>query len=161
MTTTQTTAATDAMLRRHRFLAHWMDEALRVPGTDLTIGLDPVIGLVPGVGDLAGSAISGLIVLDAVRARVPVPTLARMGGNLLIDAGLGVVPVLGDLLDVAHRASRKNLRLLERALLEQPERGAPTAGYLAAAGVLVLLPLLVGVVLAVLVVVLIVRAVLG
>ncbi len=153
------TTAGDAVLRRHRFLAHWMDEVVRIPGTDVTIGLDPVIGLVPGVGDLAGSAVSGLVVLDAVRARVPVPTLARMGGNLLVDAGLGLVPVVGDLLDVAHRAHRKNLRLLEQALIEHPERRAPTAGYVAAAAGLVLLPLLLGVVIAVVVLVLLVRAV--
>lgn len=135
-----------------------MDDAVTVPGTRIGVGLDSVIGLVPGVGDLAGSAISGVIVYDAVRARVPVPTLARMGWNLLLDAFLGLIPVAGDVADVAHRASRKNLRLLERAVEEHPDTGPPTVGYLAAAFGLVVLPLVLGLVLGVVVLVLLLRA---
>ncbi len=136
-----------------------MDDAVTVPGTTIGIGLDSVIGLVPGVGDLAGSAISGIIVYDAVQARVPVPTLARMGWNLLLDAFLGLIPVAGDLADVAHRASRKNVRLLEEAVAKNPGGGRPTPGYLAAALGLVVLPLVLGLVLGVVVLVLLLRAV--
>lgn len=144
-------------LHRSRLLARIMDDAVTVPGTQIGIGLDSVIGLVPGVGDLAGSAISGVIVYDAVRARVPVPTLARMGWNLLLDAGLGLVPVAGDVADVAHRANRKNLRLLEDAVRRHPDAGSVTPGYLLAALALVVLPLLVGLVLGVVVLVLLLR----
>jgi hypothetical protein len=124
-----------------RRLARLMDDLVTVPGTDIGIGLDAVIGLVPGIGDLVGSTLSGAIVYDAVRVRVPVPTLARMGWNLLLDAGLGLVPVGGDLIDVAHRANRKNFRLLEQAVIDHPERGRPTVGYVLVAVVLVVLPL--------------------
>jgi hypothetical protein len=133
-----------------RGLARLMDDLITLPGTRIGLGLDAIIGLVPGVGDLVGSTLSGAIVFDAIRHRVPVPVLARMGLNLLTDAVLGMVPAIGDLLDVAHRANRKNLRLLERALAADPDPRPPTVGYLLAAGALVVLPLLVGVALGVL-----------
>ena len=144
---------------RSRRLARVLDDVVTVPGTSIGLGADAVIGLVPGVGDLAGSALSSVIIYDAVRCRVPVPTLARMGGNVLVDAGLGLVPVAGDLLDVAHRANRKNLRLLEQALVDHPDRGRPTVGYVLSALALVVLPLVLAVVIGVVVLVLLVRAV--
>lgn len=136
-------------LARSRRLARLTDDLVRVPGTRIGIGLDALVGLVPGIGDIVGSTLSGVIVVDAVRHRVPVPVLARMGLNLLVDAVLGLVPAVGDLLDVAHRANRKNLRLLERAITANPNPGPPTVGYLLAAVGLVVLPLVAGVVLAV------------
>ncbi len=105
-----------ADLRTSRQLARLMDDLVTVPGTQVGVGLDALIGLVPGIGDVVGSTLSGAIVYDAVRCRVPVPTLGRMGWNLLLDAGLGLVPFAGDLVDVAHRANRKNFRLLEKAV---------------------------------------------
>ena len=146
-------------LRRSRALARIMDDAVRVPGTRFGLGLDAVIGLVPVVGDLAGSAVAAVVLNDAVRARVPVPVLARMGWNLLVDAGLGVVRVVGDVADAAHRANRKNVRLLEQAV---ERRGAaptrpPIPGYLLAAVGLVVLPLLLGLVLGVVALVLLLR----
>lgn len=134
-----------------RRLARVMDDLVTVPGTRVGVGLDAVIGLVPGIGDLLGSTLSGVIVFDAVRHRVPVLVLARMGWNLLVDAVLGLVPVFGDALDVAHRANRKNLRLLERALADRTASAArrPSAGYLLAAAVFVVVPLVIGLVLGV------------
>jgi hypothetical protein len=123
-----------------------MDDLVTVPGTRVGLGLDAVIGLLPGVGDLIGSTLSSAIVFDAVRHRVPVPVLARMGLNLLLDAVLGLVPTVGDILDVAHRANRKNLRLLERAIAANPEPEPPTIGYMLAAVALVVMPLILGVV---------------
>lgn len=137
-------AAAGADLALSRRLARLMDDLVTVPGTRVGLGLDALIGLIPGIGDLVGSTLSGAIVYDSVRLRVPVPVLARMGWNLLVDALLGLVPVGGDLLDVAHRANRKNLRLLEKDLLEHPERRAPTVGYVLAAVALVVLPLVLG-----------------
>jgi hypothetical protein len=128
-----------------RQLAKVMDDAVTVPGTRIGVGLDAVIGLVPGIGDLVGSALSGVIVRDAVRARVPMVVLARMGLNLLLDALLGLVPGVGDLLDVAHRANRKNLRLLLREVEREPLREPPTPAYVAGAVALMLVPVLAGI----------------
>lgn len=133
-----------------RQLARVMDDAVTVPGTHIGLGLDALIGLVPGIGDAVGSALSSVIVRDAIRARVPMVVLARMGLNLVVDALLGLVPFLGDLLDVAHRANRKNLRLLIREIEREPLREPPTPAYVAGAVALMAVPVLAGVVVAVL-----------
>lgn len=104
-------------IRVSRTLARLMDDLVRVPGTNIGLGLDALVGLVPGIGDAAGTALSGAIMLDAIRARIPIHILLRMGWNLVLDAGLSAVPFVGDFADVAHRANRKNLRLLERAVV--------------------------------------------
>lgn len=140
-----------------RQLARVMDDAVTVPGTRIGLGLDALIGLVPGIGDAVGSALSGVIVRDAIRARVPMVVLARMGLNLVIDALLGLVPGVGDLLDVAHRANRKNLRLLLREIEREPLREPPTTAYVAGAVALMAVPVLAGVAVAVLGIWLLVR----
>lgn len=139
-----TTAAREVDLTLSRHVARLLDDAVTVPGTSIGVGLDAVIGLVPGVGDAAGSLLSGVVVRDAIRARVPMPVLALMGLNLLLDAVLGLVPGVGDLLDVAHRANRKNVRLLTREVEKQPLREPPSAGYVAGAVALMAVPLLAG-----------------
>ena len=133
-----------------RQLAKVMDDAVTVPGTRFGVGLDAVIGLVPGIGDAVGSALSGVIVRDAIRARVPMAVLARMGLNLIVDALLGLIPGIGDLLDVAHRANRKNLRLLLREIERQPLREPPSTAYVVGAVTLMLVPVLAGLAVAVL-----------
>ena len=140
-----------------RRLARVMDDAVTVPGTRIGLGLDALVGLVPGIGDVVGSALSGVIVRDAIRARVPVAVLARMGLNLVIDALLGLVPGIGDVLDVAHRANRTNLRLLLREIEREPMREPPSAAYVAGSVALMLVPLLAGVVVAALGIWLLVR----
>ncbi|HEU4336407.1 MAG TPA: DUF4112 domain-containing protein [Nocardioides sp.] len=128
-----------------RRLAKVMDDAVFVPGTRIGLGLDALIGLVPGIGDAVGSALSSVIVRDAIRARVPMPVLAVMGFNLVVDALLGLVPGVGDVLDVAHRANRKNLRLLLREVERQPLRQPPSTAYVVGAVALMLVPVLAGV----------------
>ncbi len=144
-------------LRVSRRLAILLDDLVRIPGTKQGVGLDALLGLVPGFGDLVGSGISGAIMFDAVRARVPVRVLARMAWNLLLDAALGLVPFVGDVVDVAHRANVRNYRLLEKAVAANPDPGPPTVGYVLAALALSVLPLLVTVALGVLSLVLLFR----
>jgi len=107
-------AAPDARLQRLRRFAHWMDAEFRVPFTPLRIGLDPIIGLVPGLGDAAGALLAGWILVEAVRLRASRATLIRISGNIAADALIGAVPVLGDALDVAWKANLRNVALLER-----------------------------------------------
>lgn len=97
-----------------------LDDGIRVPGTSFRFGLDPILGLVPGIGDVAGAALSAAIITAAVRQGVSRFTLARMAGNVALDATLGVVPVVGDLFDAAWKANRRNLVLLERHLDAPP-----------------------------------------
>jgi hypothetical protein len=98
-----------------------MDEAVRVPGTPLRIGLDGLLGLIPGVGDLAGGLLSSWFIVAAARLGAPPSVLARMGLNIGLDAVTGAVPLAGDLFDFAWKANRRNLALLERHLAE-PDR---------------------------------------
>lgn len=95
-----------------------LDDGIRVPGTSFRIGLDPVLGLVPGIGDVAGGALAVAIIGAAVRQGVSRYTLLRMAGNIALDAAVGVVPILGDLFDVVWKANRRNLTLLERHVAE-------------------------------------------
>ena len=91
-----------------------MDEGLRIPGTQRRIGLDPIVGLVPGIGDAAGAALATAILVEAVRRDITRFALVRMAANVALDALLGAVPVAGDLFDAAWKANRRNLALLER-----------------------------------------------
>ena len=104
--------AADAAARA-RALARMLDSAFRIPGTGITVGLDPILGLFPGLGDLAGAVASGYIVLTAARLGVPKSVLAKMLLNLGTDTLVGSVPVLGDLFDVGFRANIRNTELLD------------------------------------------------
>lgn len=149
--------AREVDLRLSRQLAKVMDDAVTVPGTRFGVGLDAVLGLLPGIGDAVGSALSTVIVRDAILARVPMTVLLRMALNLVVDALLGLVPGFGDLLDVAHRANRKNLHLLLREVEREPLREPPSAAYVAGALALTVVPILAGLAVAVLSIWLLVR----
>jgi hypothetical protein len=103
-------------LQRLRALANTMDSLVRIPGTNVTLGLDAALGLVPVVGDLAAQAIGAYIVYEARRLGARKRTLARMGWNMVVDTAVGSVPLVGDLFDIGWKANRKNLALLERHL---------------------------------------------
>lgn len=127
-------ARTLAALRKWSVL---LDSAFRVPGTRLTFGLDPILGLVPGLGDVAAPLFTGLLLLHAVRLRLPRIVQLRMLLNAAIDLVIGVIPVAGDLLDVGWKANVKNLALLER--YARPGAKASTGDWVFVAGVLALL----------------------
>ena len=95
-------------------LARALDSAVRIPGTNMRFGLDALLGLVPGLGDVTGAAMGGYLVLLGSRMGVPKPVLARMVMNVALDTIAGVVPVVGDLFDVAWKANTRNMALLER-----------------------------------------------
>lgn len=95
-----------------------LDEAIRIPVINVRVGLDAIIGFVPVIGDFAGAALSSVVFMEAVRMRAPRELLTRMGRNIVTDFLLGLVPVFGDVFDVAWRANRRNLNLLEDWLQE-------------------------------------------
>lgn len=97
-------------------LARLLDNAIPIPGTSWKIGLDPIIGLIPGIGDLVSAVLSGYIILEAARADIPTLTLAKMLGNVGIDTLFGAVPALGDVFDAAWKSNTKNVALLQRHL---------------------------------------------
>jgi hypothetical protein len=100
-----------AALRRWSVL---LDSAFRVPGTNLTFGLDPIIGLIPWIGDVTTPVFSAVLLLHAVRLRIPRIVQLRMLMNAAIDLAIGLVPLIGDLFDFGWKANVRNLALLER-----------------------------------------------
>lgn len=91
-----------------------MDSQFNVPGTDIQFGLDAIIGLVPGIGDLISGAVSVWLIREARRLGAPKWLIARMIWNVAVDVGVGAVPLVGDMFDVAWKANRKNIELLSR-----------------------------------------------
>lgn len=110
-----------ALFQRHRALAQLFDQAFRVPGTTWRFGLDALLGLFPGVGDLLGAAVAAYGIVLARRMGVPGAVQLRMIANVALDATLGAVPVAGDLFDAVFKAHQRNHALLER-WLGQPRR---------------------------------------
>ncbi|MCA1593093.1 MAG: DUF4112 domain-containing protein [Acidobacteria bacterium] len=128
-------------------LSRWMDGLFRIPGTGWRFGLDAIVGLVPGVGDLATSAVSFYILAAGVRYRVPKATLLRMGLNLAIDYIVGSIPLVGDLFDVAWKANQMNVELIRKraAVSEEQARHGRISDWLFVGLImLALLALLVG-----------------
>jgi hypothetical protein len=108
-------------------LAYLMDGA--IPIGRWSIGLDPLLGLVPGFGDLIGAVISMLIVIRAVQAGIPRIAVARMMTNVAIDTLIGCVPVVGDLFDFAYKSNLKNLRIYEESLYDGRDAAARHWGF--------------------------------
>lgn len=101
-------------LSRLRAIARVFDELVRIPGTNMRFGLDAIIGLLPGGGDLVGGAVSAYAILVAARMGAPASVILRMGLNIAIDTVVGAIPLLGDLFDASWKANRKNVALLEK-----------------------------------------------
>lgn len=99
-------------------LAHLLDTAIRIPGTNFRIGLDGLLGLVPGVGDTIGAAFSAYIIFAAARLGFPTGILLRMIGNVAVETVVGAIPILGDLFDIAWKANVRNLALLRAHRVE-------------------------------------------
>ena len=128
-------------------LSLWMDGLFRIPGTGWRIGLDALVGLIPGVGDFATTAVSLYILAAGVRYRVPKVTLLRMAANIGVDYLLGSIPVVGDVFDAAWKSNQVNVDLLRRrASVSQEEaaHGRASDWLFLAVLVLGLLTLLVG-----------------
>ncbi len=100
-------------------LAELMDSEFRLPGTGIRFGIDPIIGLIPVIGDGATSVMGLAIVWEAYRLELGWGVVARMVWNLLVDFFVGLVPGLDLVLDVAWKANRRNARLLREALAER------------------------------------------
>jgi hypothetical protein len=96
-----------------RWLALIMDEFLRLPGTKFRFGLDPLLGLVPGIGDTASAVVSALALLQAARAGLPKIILARMSLNILINELVGIIPGVGDAFSFWFKSNARNYRLLQ------------------------------------------------
>jgi len=120
----------DREVARLRKFAHWLDD----------LGLDPLLGLIPGAGDAAGAVLAAWILVAAFRLGASRATLLRIAGNVALDAGLGAIPLIGDIFDFAWKANIRNVALLERHLAApvQARRADRSFVVLVISGVLVL-----------------------
>lgn len=100
-------------------LATLFDDRFRVPGTSFRFGLDSMIGLVPGIGDTVTAGVATYLVAKARQLGVRKRIIVKMLGNVAVDWVLGIIPLVGDIFDFAHKANRKNVALLRRELLIQ------------------------------------------
>jgi hypothetical protein len=123
--------ALDRRLERLRRVSWMLDSAVRIPGTGIRFGLDSLVGLVPGLGDLLGGVFSLYIIAESARLGAPRGLLARMGWNVAVDTLVGEVPVLGDMFDVAWKANVRNLALLEDHLQRPLESTRASRGFVA------------------------------
>jgi hypothetical protein len=110
-------------------LTSLMDDFIQIPGTNIRIGLDGIIGLFPVVGDLLTLVVAAVFMKEAERLGVSRWTKARMYGNYLIDTVIGIIPIAGDAFDFAFKAHRRNLRLLQEHLDKHPEFGGMAKRY--------------------------------
>lgn len=109
-------------------LSRWMDARFEIPGLRLKFGLDPILGLLPGIGDTITTLISFFILTTAVKQNVPRITVARMGLNVAIDYIVGAIPLVGDLFDFAWKSNEMNVALMRRSLAA-PQTGARPATW--------------------------------
>jgi hypothetical protein len=112
-------------LQRIRTLSFLLDNAIKIPGTRYRIGLDPIVGLLVGGGDVAGVILSAYIVLEAARLGLPRRVLLQMLNNLILDAVGGSIPLLGDLFDASWKANARNLKLIEAEIAANSDRAQP------------------------------------
>ncbi|MGH7341456.1 MAG: DUF4112 domain-containing protein, partial [Candidatus Rokuibacteriota bacterium] len=132
---------TNGALRWFRMWADLLDSRFRIPGTGIRFGIDPILSLIPGIGELASPVFTAVLLRQALRQRVPRIVILRMAGNALLDALIGAVPILGSVGDVFWRANTKNLALLERhARRGRPPRAVDYAFvFVIAAGLVVVI----------------------
>ena len=104
-------------------LSWLLDSSIKIPFTNRTIGLDGIIGLIPGIGDVSGGVISGYIIIKALTLGVPLLVIIRMVMNMIIEGMIGVIPVFGDIFDFIFKSNRRNVRLM-KSYLEDPEETA-------------------------------------
>ena len=113
----------NATLRHLDGLAKLMHAQFKVPGTNIRFGIDAIIGLIPGIGDVAGLMVSGYMIVVLATNGASGFVLARIILNVLIDALFGTIPILGDLFDIAFKSNQRNMKLVHQHYLEGKHQG--------------------------------------
>lgn len=106
------------------WVTDWMDNKIRIPGTNIRFGLDFLIGLVPYVGDIISFGISGLLLMGMARHGASGMLIIKMIANVLLDTVVGSIPIIGDLFDLQYRANWRNLKLFEEFYEEGEHQGS-------------------------------------
>lgn len=114
----QDASHSDRLARIER-LARLMDTAFAIPGTRIRFGADSIIGLAPGIGDAITTAMAAYLIYEARKMGLPKRKLLRMGGNMLLDSMIGVVPLVGDVADVFFKGNRRNFQIVRDHFAER------------------------------------------
>jgi hypothetical protein len=101
---------------RVELLERLLERSFTVPGVNMPVGLDAIIGLVPVLGDIVTTAMGAYVVWEARNIGLPKWKLARMGANVLLDTAIGAIPVLGDAADFVFRSNSRNLKIIRKHL---------------------------------------------
>ncbi|MGC3969237.1 MAG: DUF4112 domain-containing protein [Pirellulales bacterium] len=126
-------AADDDRLSHVERIARLLDNEYRLPGTNFRFGLDPILGLIPGVGNMATSLVSCLLVWTMLKHGASGNVAARMAVNIAFDSIIGAIPIVGNLFDFAYKSNQKNVELLRRHYSEGAYQGSGVGILLAAA----------------------------
>jgi len=106
-------------LVRLKTLSHRLDEAITIPGTERKIGIDPIIGLIPGGGDLVGGMLSLYIMHAGIAMGASRKDIIRMFGNVALEFIIGCIPIVGDLFDATWKSNQRNVRLIENSVMRE------------------------------------------
>lgn len=134
----------DGVRKRLEGLAWLFDNSIPIPGLNMKIGLDAIVGLVPGIGDLISAGVSMYLMSEASKLGVSRAILIRMAGNVMIDTVIGSVPFVGDLFDMGWKANTRNVRLLVEHL-DQPKKVTYTSWLVIAVFFVILALIIVGI----------------
>lgn len=116
--------ANNSKIKWVEWVSHLMDEQFRVPGTKFRFGLDPILNLVPVVGDLSGFAVSAALVATMAKHGASGKVLALMILNIALDATIGAIPVIGQIFDFTYKANTRNIKLLRSHYTEGKFKGS-------------------------------------
>ncbi len=116
-------------------LGYLLDASLTIPGTSIKIGLDPLLGLIPGFGDLLSNAIGSSLLFLATKAGVPRVVIFRMSLNIFLNLGMGAIPVVGDIFSIWFKSNVRNAKLLHR-YCQSRYQPVPLADWLYVCGIL-------------------------
>ena len=116
--------ASNSKIRWVEWVSHLMDEQFRVPGTKFRFGLDPILNLIPVVGDLSGFAVSAALVATMAKHGASGKVLTLMILNIILDATVGAIPILGQIFDFTYKANTRNIRLLRSHYSEGKHKGS-------------------------------------
>lgn len=124
-------------------ISQLMDNKFRIPGTNFRFGLDPILNLIPGLGAVSGFAISGALLLTMTRYGASGKVLIMMLINIVLDALIGAIPVLGWIFDFAYKANTRNIKLLKEHYIENKHPGSGKGLLVLIVLILVLLTILI------------------
>ena len=127
-------------LIRLKLLSKRLDNNFTIPGTKAKIGLDPIMGAIPIIGDLIGALLSTYIMYSGIKMGVPRSVVAQMATNIALDFTIGWIPIIGDIFDIIWKSNKRNVKLIEEAMMAK-EEGDKT-NYLITGALLIILIIL-------------------